>query len=39
MTSRTSDSIADLDVLDNWHGYLVRDDYAGWHQFDPHLVS
>jgi transposase len=39
MTSRTSDSIADLDVLGNWHGYLVRDDYAGWHQFDPHLAG
>ena len=39
MTSRSSDSIADLDVLDNWHGFLVRDDYAGWHQFDPHLAG
>ncbi len=39
MTSRTKDSIADLDVLNGWHGYLVRDDYAGWHQFDPHLAG
>jgi transposase len=39
MSSRTKDSIADLDVLDGWHGYLVRDDYAGWHQFDPHLAG
>jgi transposase len=39
MTSRTSDSITDLGVLDNWHGFLVRDDYAGWHQFDPHLAG
>ena len=39
MTSRSKTAIADLDVLDNWHGYLVRDDYAGWHQFDPHLAG
>lgn len=39
MPSRTKDSIADLDVLTGWHGYLVRDDYAGWHQFDPHLAG
>jgi hypothetical protein len=39
MTSRAKISIADLDVLDDWHGYLVRDDYAGWHQFDPHLAG
>jgi transposase len=39
MTSRSKDSIADLDVLDGWHGYLVRDDYAGWHQFDTHLAG
>jgi hypothetical protein len=37
--SRAKDSIADLDVLNGWHGYLVRDDYAGWHQFDPHLAG
>jgi transposase len=39
MPSRSKTSIADLGVLDNWHGYLVRDDYAGWHQFDPHLAG
>jgi hypothetical protein len=39
MTSRSKTSIADLDVLAGWHGYLVRDDYAGWHQFDPHLAG
>jgi len=39
MTSRTKASIADLDVLTDWHGYLVRDDYAGWHQFDPQLAG
>jgi hypothetical protein len=39
MPSRAKDSIADLDVLNGWQGYLVRDDYAGWHQFDPHLAG
>jgi hypothetical protein len=39
MTSRSKTSIAELDVLEGWHGYLVRDDYAGWHQFDPHLAG
>lgn len=39
MPSRSKDSIAELDVLQGWHGYLVRDDYAGWHQFDPHLAG
>jgi transposase len=39
MPSRSKSSIADLGVLDDWHGYLVRDDYAGWRQFDPHLAG
>jgi hypothetical protein len=39
MTSRSKPSIADLGVLEGWHGYLVRDDYAGRHQFDPHLAG
>lgn len=39
MTSRSKDAIADLGVLEDWHGFLVRDDYAGWHQFDPHLAG
>lgn len=39
MPSRSKASIADLAVLDDWHGFLVRDDYAGWHQFDPHLAG
>jgi uncharacterized membrane-anchored protein YhcB (DUF1043 family) len=39
MTSRAKSSIADLGVLDDYRGYLVRDDYAGWHQFDPHLAG
>ena len=39
MPSRSKTSIADLGVLDDWHGFLVRDDYVGWHQFDPHLAG
>lgn len=39
MPSRSKTSIADLGVLDDWPGLLVRDDYAGWHQFDPHLAG
>lgn len=39
MTSRSKDSIADLGVLNDWHGFLVRDDYVGWHQFDAHLAG
>lgn len=39
MPSRSKDSLAGLGVLDDWHGFLVRDDYAGWHQFDPHLAG
>jgi transposase len=26
-------------VLEGYTGYLVRDDYAGWHQFDPQLAG
>ena len=37
--SRSSAAIAGLGVLDGWHGYLVRDDYAGWHQFDAQLAG
>ncbi|MDQ3763771.1 MAG: transposase [Actinomycetota bacterium] len=37
--SRSKDAIADLGVLNDWHGLLVRDDYVGWHQFDPHLAG
>jgi transposase len=39
MPARTKTAIADLGVLNDWHGYLVRDDYAGWHQFDPQLAG
>jgi transposase len=37
--SRSGAAIAGLGVLDGWHGYLVRDDYAGWHQFDARLAG
>ncbi len=39
MGSRSGAAIAGLGVLDGWHGYLVRDDYAGWHQFDAQLAG
>jgi hypothetical protein len=26
-------------VLEGYAGYLVRDDYVGWHQFDPQLAG
>jgi hypothetical protein len=28
-----------MGIFDNWHGILVRDDYAGWHQFDATLAG
>jgi transposase len=37
--SRSGPAIAGPDVLDGWHGYLVRDDYAAWHQFDARLAG
>ena len=37
--SRSGAAIAGLGVLEGWHGYLVRDDYAGWHQFDGQLAG
>lgn len=37
--SRSSAAIAGLGVLEGWHGYLVRDDYAGWHQFATQLAG
>lgn len=39
MGSRSKSAIADLGVLDGYAGYLVRDDYAGWHQFDTQLTG
>ncbi|MGH3575217.1 MAG: IS66 family transposase [Pseudonocardiaceae bacterium] len=37
--SRSKTAIAGLGVLDGYAGYLVRDDYAGWHQFDTQLAG
>lgn len=39
MGSRSGPAIAGLGVLDGWHGFLVRDDYAAWHQFDAQLAG
>ena len=39
MRSRSGASIAGLGVMEGWHGYLVRDDYAAWHQFDADLAG
>jgi Transposase IS66 family. len=38
-SSRSSAAIKAVGVLDGWHGYLVRDDYKGWHQFDADLAG
>ena len=32
--SRSKTALAGLGVLAGYVGYLVRDDYAGWHQFE-----
>jgi len=37
--SRSSEAIKGLGALDGYHGYLVRDDYAGWAQFDAQLAG
>ena len=37
IVARSAARIAELGVFDRWRGILVRDDYAGWHQFDAHL--
>jgi len=39
MGSRSGPAIAGPGVLEGWHGYLVRDDYAAWHQFDAQLAG
>jgi len=39
MGSRSKTDIAGLGVLDGYAGYLVRDDYAAWHQFDTQLAG
>lgn len=37
--SRSGAAIRGLGVLDGYAGYLVRDDYAGWAQFDGQLAG
>jgi transposase len=37
--SRSSEAIKCLGVMDGYHGILVRDDYAGWAQFDAQLAG
>jgi transposase len=37
--SRSKTAIAGLGVLEGYTGYLVRDDYASWHQFDAQLAG
>lgn len=37
--SRSKTAIAGLGVLEGYAGYLVRDDYAGWYQFDAQLAG
>ncbi|MDT3446311.1 transposase, partial [Pseudofrankia sp. BMG5.37] len=39
ISSRSSEAIDATGVLDGWHGYLTRDDYAGWYQYDPGLAG
>ncbi len=39
MGSRSKTALAGLGVLEGYAGYLVRDDYAGWHQFDTQLAG
>jgi hypothetical protein len=37
--ARTKEQLAALGIFDKWRGILVRDDYAGWHQFDATLAG
>jgi hypothetical protein len=37
--SRSKTALAGLGVLAGYTGYLVRDDYAGYSQFDAHLAG
>jgi transposase len=39
IAARSSKKIAELGVLDKWRGILVRDDYAGYYQFDADLAG
>ena len=37
--SRSSEALKNLEVMDGYRGILVRDDYAGWAQFDAQLAG
>jgi hypothetical protein len=37
--SRSKSALAGLGILEGYTGYLVRDDYAGYYQFDAHLAG
>jgi hypothetical protein len=39
LPARTTVALRDLGVLGGHRGYLVRDDYAGWHQFDERAAG
>jgi hypothetical protein len=39
ISSRSSEAIDATGVLTGWHGLFTRDDYAGWHQYDPTLAG
>ena len=39
ISSRSKTALAGLGVLEGYAGYLVRDDYAGYHQFDAQLTG
>jgi Transposase IS66 family len=39
ISSRSKTALAALGVLAGYAGYLVRDDYAGYYQFDTHLAG
>jgi hypothetical protein len=38
-SSRSSEAIKGVGVMDGYAGYLVRDDYNGWAQFDAQLAG
>ena len=37
--ARTKIALRTLGVLTDYPGYIVRDDYAGWHQFDDRAAG
>jgi transposase len=39
LPARTKVALRNLGVLRDYPGYIVRDDYAGWHQFDEHAAG